>query len=234
MLKLISIVLAILVLTIAISADIYAYTVTYLDPYSSATTLYSAAGDRIGNIAFELYKVDVTKAGNNLTFDIYSNYSSSGYSVGSWHTMPADLALDVNNDGTYDYGVAFRNHDGLIQGKLYSVSDWYISGYDRPGNGFIWHHGELVSIKDIDAELGDAAVTWNDLGGSNPHYKISTVIDMNDFLPNGYSGDLGFFYGGATCANDYIGGIFSITTPEPASLSLFGLGLLGLIIRRKK
>jgi len=37
-----------------------------------------------------------------------------------------------------------------------------------------------------------------------------------------------------TCGNDYINLNVPAATPEPASLSLLGLGLIGLIFRRRR
>ncbi|MBP7216516.1 MAG: PEP-CTERM sorting domain-containing protein [Candidatus Omnitrophica bacterium] len=228
--------IAAVVLTVAGNA--FCFTVSFADPYSSAVKIVNA--DRIGNIAYELYKMDVTYSDNLLKFDIFSNYPEAGTNIqsGAWFTKPADLRIAVGSD---IFGLAFRDHDTFTKGTLYRTNEWYMSGYDRPGNGYIWHHDKPVAIKTIFEEISTNSVSWNTPSGDMGIYKISAEFDPRDILPDDFQGDIEIFYGGATCANDHIGGSISITStstvvPEPASLSLLGLGVLGLLgcIKKKR
>ena len=213
-----------------------AFAYTFNDPSSSAQTLYS--GDRIGDITFELYGLDFSQDNGILNFDIFTNYPESGYGVAGWDTIPADFALDIDQNGIYEFGIAFTDHDGLTSGGIYSDMNWNISGYDRPNNNFIWHKNEIVTIMDGTGSLSgnvNSGVDWISIG-SDPDYKISFSLCSADILPSGFSGDIDFFYGGSTCANDYIEGTVHVDNPvpEPATVILLGSGLLGLAGLRKK
>lgn len=196
--------------------------------------------DRVGGAVYEIYRATVTTGGPTVVFDIFSNFPQAGNLVGTWDTQPADLALDLDGNGTYECGVAFRDHDGLTAGRLYSVSAWYQSNDFAPTTGgYVYHNDQIVSIR-TGTQVGlDNPLSWifNDTPGNpnakladaTPDWDIRLILNVND-LPADLHGAK-FFYGGATCANDYIGGA---VMPEPASISLLGLGLLGLLGFRKR
>lgn len=221
-------------------------------------TIFDATHDSIGYPTYELFKIDVNFSGNNVVFDLFTNYDGQD-TVGSWTTYAADLAIDANGDNKYEYGVAFRNHESLTSGELYRVNTssnsilsnswgtynnilngWYTSDHYAPyhhsGVGYSYNENKPVSIASaIGSPLSYSSIAWAGPGSSMPYWKASVTFDASSIYadPN-FNGSLNVFYGGATCGNDFVSGKVPAPVPEPASLSLLGLGLFGLVFRRRK
>jgi len=221
-----------------------------------AYTINDAIGDRIGNLPFELYGIDISQSGSTLTFDIFSNFDGAE-TVTSWTVLPADLALSLNNDNSYEYGVALTTHDAVLAGGLYRVNTgvnttgyssgtyndilngWYTSDHFAPshqsGIGHIYNENQPVQIASIiGGALSAGSVSMFGPESSVPLYRYSVTFDASPiFADPNYSGSFNVYYGLATCANDYVSGSYA-PVPEPGTMSLLGIGLLGLLGFRKK
>jgi hypothetical protein len=229
--KKISKVLLLLILPVFLMAG-SAMAFTIDDPVIPGENHSSWTADRIGGIIFELYGIDVSFSGNDLLIDIYTNYTGP-HQVGSWVTFAGDLALDVDGTG-YNYGVAFTDNEGLLVGKCYENATWNLSNGYAP-SGYIYHIDQIVTLESGTATSLMSSVVWNpwDTESSDAIADWQIHVEIEDFRDLVTAPELGIFYATANCANDY--GEGQVPIPEPATMLLFGSGLIGLAgLGRKK
>ena len=134
--------------------------------------------------------------------------------------IPGDIAIDFNGDGVYEYGLkTYGNKIGEFYKNL-TASSW--SAYSiRDGVGTDVGMTEFKYLR-----------TYYDTTGLDPlndHWVIETGIPDSYFDSSPSSGAIMRWT--MSCGNDQI---YLRTTPEPATMSLLGLGFAGLLRFRKK
>jgi hypothetical protein len=165
---------------------------------------------------------------------------------------PGDLAIDFGSNGSFEFGIQTT---GSNQGKIYQdvswgLGLWDVNGKESKKSGLPANPNHPTSIIDGTGNLvGNAILEYTETAFKNMgaytnhnHYVIEAAIPLIAFT--GFSGAFALHWT-MNCANDVIQLTSSLPTlgsithnrtsvPEPATLALIALGMLGLTTSQRK
>jgi hypothetical protein len=160
-------------------------------------------------------------------FTIFTNWNPT--KDGYLGVNTADLFIDNNSDGAFDYAIRLDTTSGI--GTVYVNPTFQTSQDLLSGTGYIYggrHNNASPSPVPVwtttSTSTYSTSVVW-----TVPSNGLNNQVDV-DLSTLGLGSNWSFVWGTSTCSND----AFDKPVPEPASMLLLGSGLIGLWGFRKK
>lgn len=174
-----------------------------------------------------------------------------------------DIAIDFGNNGSFDFGIELLGGANSSRGHVYSNVDWALgiwrsngawTGYFDPaaaGNLLLANPAHPTSILG-GTDVGAGSVAYSTVGANNYgswpgdlHYFYEVSVPLSAFGADWATGNPFTVHWTQNCANDSISAtaiasrpsLFRTSSnpvPEPGTLTLLPIGMLGLLVLRRK
>jgi len=203
------------------------------------------------NALFNISQMEVTFNPDGMYVDIYTTYLNN---INEYGTQLGDLFISTdgwNPNGnapytednfasggeSWEYVLVLDNHrpnPEQTAGRSGNVSLYQITGpadieLSWAANNYVYRQGQEVQYKGTGGALASGTWSIENWGDPDTDDFLRFIIDSDEF--DGVS-EFGFHWT-MTCANDVIEG-GTAPVPEPATMLLFGAGLVGVAVTGRK